>query len=88
MTLLKSIAAGVVAASLGLATTAQAAETRSFGAIPAKTSLKRSVPALRGASNQGAPFYLSPPFIIGGLAVIGGVILIAADNGDDEPDTP
>jgi len=85
MNLLKSITAGVVAASLGLASTAQAAETRSFGAIPAKTMLKRSVSSNRELVSQQAGGF---PFLIVFVVVAAGLGLYFAVHDGGNADTP
>lgn len=84
MNLFKSITTAVVAGALGLATTAQAAETRSFGTIPAKTVLKRSVGGNQVIVSQQAGGF---PFLIVFVVIAAGLgLYFALEDGDE--DTP
>lgn len=83
MSVLKSLATSVALLSLGLATAAQAGETRSAAGLPrakAHAALKRSSAAIANASDLA----LGAPALIAIVLASGAIIWVAADSGNSD----
>ncbi|MDF8332170.1 hypothetical protein [Novosphingobium cyanobacteriorum] len=91
MNFIKSLAAGAAVLALGLATTAQAAQTRSSLTLPVKkaAAIKASAKASRlsrsSAALEGETSSLSPAAIAGLVLVGVGTTVVIATSGDDSP---
>ncbi|MEO0032816.1 MAG: hypothetical protein RIS94_2574 [Pseudomonadota bacterium] len=83
MSVIKSIAAGAALLSLGFATAAQAAETRSSSHLSrakARPALKRSAASVDENASAAVG---TLPLVVGGLVIAGGVTAAIASNNNN-----